>query len=385
MLSQLLLGIWLGTLSLPGAKLPFNFELVQRNDSILMIIQNAEERIICKEIIRNEDSLFIHLPVYNSEFRVEIKDDELSGNWYNNGRAGNPVIPFHAKHNVADRFVAVNNPVFSMEGRWEAWFDAGTPDSSKAVGIFKQDGNKVTGTFLSESGDHRYIEGIIDGDSLKLSVFDGSHCYLYLAKYSDDELKGVQYSGLHYKGNWKAKRNDEAYLLNPYTLTQAENPFTFSFPDVNGVQHTFPSPEYKGKVVVIEIMGTWCPNCLDETKFLSEYYLKNKHRGIEMTGLAFERFSDQKIVKENISRLMNEAHTAYPVLIAGMSGGKNVMKALPAVKNFISFPTTIFIGKNGKVKYVHAGFSGPATGKDYEHFQEEFDRKINLLLNSTEE
>jgi len=377
---QLLFGIWLGTLSLPGEKLPFNFTLENKNDKILMIIHNAEERIVCNEVIEFNDSLFIQLPIFDSEFRVKVSENKMCGTWINHGRKGSPEIPFSAEFNIPFRFQPTKKPAVNINGRWEVWFDAGTPDSSLAIGVFNQFKEKVTGTFLTETGDHRYLEGIVNGDSLMLSVFDGSHCWLYKSQISNEMMNGMQWSGLTYKGVWKAKRNNEIQLRDPEAITHVHDPFAFTLPDLDSNLISLSDARFKDKVVVVQIMGSWCPNCMDETAFLSEYYQKHHDEGLEVIGLAFERFPEFYKARANVLRAANRLNVNYPLLIAGISGKENVIKTLPQLQDFISFPTTIVMDRKGKVQYIHAGFSGPATGKIYENYIDAFDIRIRKLL-----
>ncbi len=377
---QLLFGIWLGMLSLPGEKLPFNFDLQKVNGKIVMIIHNAEERIKCDEVTASGDSLFIRIPVFDSEFRVKISDKTMNGIWINYGRKGNPSIPFEAEYNNANRFPITKKPAVDVSGRWEVWFDEGTPDSSLAIGVFKQIDEKVSGTFLTETGDHRFLEGIVNGDSLMLSVFDGSHCWLYKSHVTNDHIHGVQWSGLTYKGSWKAKRNDTIQLRNPETISHVEGTLAFTFPDVDSNLVSLSDSRFKNKVVIIQIMGSWCPNCMDETAFLSEYYKKHHEEGLEIIGLAFERFPEFAKASLNVKRIAKRYDVNYPLLIAGVSGKENVGKTIPQLKDFISFPTCIFIDRNGKVQEVHAGFSGPATGTDYQQYIRKFTLKVTQML-----
>ncbi len=376
----LLFGIWLGFLSLHDEKLPFNFDLLNENGKVIMVIHNANERIKCDEIIQKEDSLFIRVPVFDSEFRVKITDHEMNGNWINFGKKGNPSIPFHANFNISKRFSSTKKPRFNVSGKWETWFDAGTPDSSLAIGVFSQVNEKVTGTFLTETGDHRYLEGIVSGDSLFLSVFDGSHCWLYKAQIKNDEMSGVQWSGLSYKGPWKAKRNEKVSLRNPESISKVESPISFTFPNLDSNLVSLSDSCFKNKVVILQIMGSWCPNCMDETAFLANYYQNHRNEGLEIIGLAFERFPEFAKASANVKRLAKRYNVQYPLLIAGLSGKENVMKILPQIKDFISFPTTIIIDRKGKVQQVHAGFSGPATGIEYDDYTKDFDLFVQNLL-----
>ena len=132
--------------------------------------------------------------------------------------------------------------------------------------------------------------------------------------------------------------------------------------------------------MLLQIMGTWCPNCLDETSYFVEYYNQHHNEGLEMIGLSFEKTTDFKKASSNVKRLVQHYQIPYPVLIAGSVGKDAVANAIPGITNFFSYPTTIFINRKGEVVKVHAGFSGPATGNDYEFYKKEFNAAMEELL-----
>lgn len=379
---SLLLGFWLGILQLPDASLPFQFELKQHDGTPVMIIHNADERIVCDEITMHGDSIFIKLPLYNSEFRLKIGNESLTGNWYNYGRKVPTSIPFTATKNIEYRFSASSSSPSSinLEGSWETWFDAGTPDSSLAIGQFKRNGNKVVGTFLTESGDHRFLEGVVDQDSLKLSVFDGTHAYLYLAKVQGEEMKGMYYAGNSYKAPFRAKKNNSIQLRDPSTLTQATGEINFTLPDVDSNMISLTDVGYRHHVKIIQLFGTWCPNCMDESIFLDSIYTSRKEEGLTIFGLAFERSPDFNIAKKGIIKMQKRLNIHYPLLIAGTNKKGDVQKVLPSIQNFFSYPTTLFVDRKGNIVKVHSGFSGPATGEEWEKYKFDFNRTLDRLL-----
>ena len=213
-----------------------------------------------------------------------------------------------------------------------------------------------------------------------LSTFDGSHCWLYKSVIKGDEMEGTFWSGNHYKSSWHAKRNEKIFLPDPFSVTSVNQPLKFSFPDADGKIVSLSDERFKNKAVIIQILGSWCPNCLDETAFLNKYYSDNKDRGIEVIGLAFEKTPDFQRASANIKRLQMRFNVQYPMLIAGVVGKEEVMKKLQGVQNFSSYPTTIYINKSGKVEKVYSGFSGPATGVEYEKYKVEFEETVKSLL-----
>lgn len=379
---SLLIGLWLGILQLPGAELPFRFEISNHDGKPVMFIYNAEEKIICDEITMVGDSVFITLPLYDSEFRLKAGAGELTGNWINKGRKVPAVIPFKGIKNITQRFPLTKREAYpqKVEGKWETWFDAGTADSSLAIGVFREKEGKVMGTFLTESGDHRFLEGVIDGDSLKLSVFDGAHAWLYLARVNGNQIEGMQYSGLSYKGKFTAQRNDSIKLRDPGTITSAGGEINFRLPDPDSNLVSLTDADYRNKVKIIQIMGTWCPNCMDETVFLDSIYEARQEEGLEIIGLSFERPEDFRVAANNVRRMKNRLDVSYPVLVAGVARKGEVEKVLPGVKGFFSYPTTLFIDRKGLVVKVHTGFSGPATGEEWLRYKADIKRTLDRLL-----
>jgi peroxiredoxin len=229
---------------------------------------------------------------------------------------------------------------------------------------------------------------VVSGDSLKLSAFDGSHAFLFTAKI-DNENKisgGKFYSGARGIQNWSAERNAEAALPDEFSGTKIKpgsGKLNFSFPDMNdGRLVSINDQRFKNKVIVITIMGSWCPNCMDETKFLSEYYKENHQRGVEIIGLAYERTADFKSSQKALQSFKKRFGVTYPMLITGVtvSDSLRTEKTLPQLEKIEAFPTTIFVDKGGNIRKVHSGFNGPATGEHYTEFKKEFDEIMNQLL-----
>lgn len=362
-------------------ELPFIFEV--KNDSLLAIF-NADETILVDEITYSNDSVRIQTPVFEGYIIAKIEDNFLKGSFIKTSL--DRIVPFEAtKNNV--RFSSKKASTKSISGNWETVFNENSADEKYiAKGIFNQNGNLVTGTFRTTTGDYRYLEGLVYGDSLKLSTFDGAHALLFTAKVTDSTMNGFFYSGNHWKEPFEAKLN------NTYELPKADNltfikegyeDFDFSFPDTRGRIVSLSDTKFQQKPVIIQIMGTWCPNCLDESKFLVNYLRENPNTNIEVIALAFEVAKTREIAFKRIKRLKERIGIEYPVLLAqyGNSADKKIAeKTLPMLNHLISFPTTIFIDKKGKVRKIHTGFNGPATGKKFNEFKNEFENFMDALV-----
>lgn len=378
-------GPWRAVLIIPGGELPFTFIVREEGGKILADILNAEEKLTADHIRRDGDSVFMRMPFFDSEIRAKISGKTMEGNWFNYVRTQKNIIPFKAEHGVVQRFTGSEKPSTDFSGRWEVDFSPGSPDSSKAVGVFMQKEGRVTGTFLTTTGDYRYLEGIAEGNKMRLSCFDGSHAFLFSATLQPDgTLKGDFWSGLHWHESWQGKRNEKFELPDPDKLTwlkEGFNSVSFSFPDTDSNMVSLSDEHFRNKVTVVQIMGSWCPNCMDETAFLSDFYKRYKARGFEVVGLSYERTPDFQRAASNINRLKQRLGVEYKVLVAGKSSDtKLVAQSLPMLNHVMSFPTTIIIDKKGVVRKIHTGFNGPATGKYYEKFKDDFENFINRLL-----
>ncbi len=381
--NSLRIGMWRAVFEVQDEKeLPFIFEL--KSDSLL-IIHNAVERIKVVDINIKDDSITIQTPVFEGVFKGKIISGELiTGNFIK--ASLDRVVPFTLTFGKAKRFESYKRPTENVGGNWETVFSPNSEEERYiAKGIFKQEGSKVTGTFRTTTGDYRYLEGLMDGNSLKLSTFDGAHVFLFEATVSDGAMTGIFYSGNHFKEPFVAKRNESYELPSEDSLTflkEGYESIEFSFPNTKGELASLQDDIYKNKVVIVQIMGTWCPNCLDETKYYTQFYNQNKNKDIEFIALAFEYAKTEEKAFKAINRLKEKVGVPYPILLAqyGTSNKKIANEKLPMLNHVLSYPTTIFIDKKGKVRKIHTGFSGPATGEKYVEFKKEFEGFIRGLL-----
>lgn len=382
-------GIWRGSLKTnSGAEIPFNFEVSDSAGRKVIDIINGKERFRVDEISTLADSLIIQMPLFDSEIRAILKNESLSGRWIKHYADSDEVLQFRAKAKDDWRFFKVNTKAKSdISGRWSVIFN--TPDlksSYPAVGEFSQKDGKITGTFLTATGDYRFLEGTVSDGNLYLSCFDGSHAYLFTAKVLDDNTlaDGKFYSGFAALETWTAKRDENAILPDAYSLTNLKagyDKISFSFPNLDGKKVSIEDEKFKNKIVLVQFFGSWCPNCMDETAYLTEFYKKYHSKGVEIIGLAYERSSDFERSKKNVSRLRDRFSVPYDFLITGYTNDKEeVSKSLPMLDKFVAFPTLMIIDRKGKIRKIHTGFSGPGTGLHYTEFVKEFEQTIDDLL-----
>jgi thiol-disulfide isomerase/thioredoxin len=334
------------------------------------------------------DSLIIQMPLFDSEIRAVLKNKTLSGRWIKHYADSDEVLQFHAKSNDDWRFFKVNPESKSnVSGRWSVTFNTlNNKDSYASVGEFTQENGRVLGTFLTATGDYRFLEGTVSDGNLYLSCFDGSHAYLFTGKLLNDStiVDGKFYSGFAAIETWTGKKDDSAILPDAYSLTNLKSGYdkiNFSFPNLDGKKVSLSDEKFKNKIVLVQFFGSWCPNCMDETAYLSNFYKKYQSKGVEVVGLAYERSKDFERSKKNVARLRDRFSVPYDFLITGFTNDKEeVSKSLPMLEKFVAFPTLMIIDKSGKIRKIHTGFSGPGTGTHYTEFVKEFEKTIDELL-----
>ncbi|MHA4737577.1 TlpA disulfide reductase family protein [Dyadobacter sp. MSC1_007] len=383
-------GIWRATLSRGAHKLPLILDISRNPDgkTYTVHIINGAEKLRMDSTYFQNDSLVIPMQLFDSKIVAKPVDDRLTGTYY---RLANNVVvgalPFEAELGENYKFFKKGQAKSgkNVSGKWATTFkNETTGDITEAVGNFTQQGTDVQGSFLTPTGDYRFLTGSVNGDSLYLSTFDGSHAMLFKAAIlPDGSMNGGMWSGVKLFKTWTAKPDPQAKLPDATKLTFLKPGFEsvdFSFADPQGKTWSLKDPRFAGKPVIIQIMGSWCPNCMDETNYLAPWYKKNKGRGVEIIGLAFERSDKPEISNPKITRMVNRLGIEYPVVLAGITNDAATAKALPMLNKVMSYPTTIFIDKKGKVREIHTGFSGPGTGKYYDEFVADFNSLMDKLI-----
>lgn len=358
---------------------PFIFEVT--SETTLKIF-NAEEVIEVDEIEYKNDSIFIKLPYFETVIAAKLDGNNFQGQWIEEDRDRSVAI--YTEYDIKRRFVDSQSSNIDVSGVWEMEFnDYGNIYPAKAV--LSQNENIITGTIRTPTGDYRYLEGIVNADTLMISTFDGAHAFLFKAHVTDSSMVGNFYSGNHSTETFVGKPNPNFELPDEYTLTfinEGYDTFNFSFPDLKGNLVSLSDDQFKDKVVLVQLMGSYCPNCLDETKFYSKYYEENKDRGLEIVALAFENAKTEDKAIKGITRMKERVGLNYEILLAqiGTNDKGKAQEKMPMLNKVVSYPTTIYLDRTGKVRKIHTGFNGPATGEKYKNFEAEFEAFLNTLL-----
>ena len=383
------MGTYRAVLTLPGGELPFGFTLEPDGTKTVAYLVNGKERVTLNEVTVTGSHLEIRMPGYENRLSVDANGDRLVGVVVLSKSGGKQQhIALHAQRGQDFRFFeksASDNA--DVSGRWAVKFidDDGKPEL--AVGEFTQTHDVIVGTFLAETGDHRYLAGQMQGDELYLSTFDGAHAFLYKAKIgADGALAGDFWVGTAFHERWSGQRDANATLPDAYSLTTMRSgakQFDFAFPDLAGKTVSSKDAAFQGKVMIVALAGSWCPNCHDEAAFLEPLYKEYRGRGVEIVSLMFEHFGDFPQAVEATRRFRQHYGIEYTTLIAGISNKDEAAKKLPMLDRVYAFPTTLFVDRKGVVRKIHTGFSGPATGDHYTQFVAEVKATLDQLLAET--
>lgn len=378
-------GRWVGSLELSsGHDVFFEMNVNKKNDGLAFFVINGEEVVEMKQPEMVGDSVHVSFKNFNTELIFHIDNSkQISGRWLVHFKA-NYQIPFSAKYSEESIFPVDNQlTVNDFNGKWETLF---SPDKSSfaALGLFHQKGNQVTGTFMTETGDFRFLAGNVSGNSMYLSGFDGSHCFLFEATLNENgQLEGDFFSGNHYQTNWTAKRNENYELKNAYTLTKIISDtknYSFEQQNLDGSPFVFPNSEYENDVVIIQIMGTWCGNCMDETVYYKTLYDKYHKKGLEIISVGYEAGETFEDYASHLLNYKKRFDIKHKIIVGGNSSKESAKSDFSFLSDVTAFPTSIFINRKGEVVKIHTGFSGPSTGEYFNQYQEKTEDLIERLL-----
>ncbi|OOG73830.1 hypothetical protein B0E43_12955 [Algoriphagus sp. A40] len=378
-------GNWRGVFSENGREIPFNFSISYSGSTPILTYRNANDQFVTDLATSSGDTVVFPVDVYDARLITIKSGNKLVGYWSRNSDSERK-LKFEAHPDENYRFWIpdqISSGSYDPSDKWDVILVNSDSSKTQAVAEFHNESDRIFGTILTTTGDYRFLEGQISGENLKLSSFSGGAASLLDLQFvAEDSLVGT-FGGVYNSRKFYAKRNENAKLPDAYALTYLKEGYEtldFSFPDLDGKPVTLKDKKYQDKVKIVTIMGTWCPNCMDESAFLGPWYEQNKDRGVEVIALSFEQEDDLEFAKARFEKFSKRFGVTYDVLFAGKANKKSASEKLPALSEVLSFPTTIFIDREGKVRKIHTGFTGPATGIHYEVFKEEFNAIVDQLI-----
>ncbi|MCQ6960001.1 peroxiredoxin family protein [Mucilaginibacter aquariorum] len=382
-------GVWRGVFTVSESQVPFNFEFKGKDpEHAVFTLINGSRRDDFHVQRLGKDSVYIKMNTYDAALVAKIQDDgKISGEYRSlvPGFRGN-ALPFTAEYGKSYRFVEPGKdvaPAADLSGKWEikTYSKEAVPAS---IAIIKQKGNKLTGVIMTVVGDTRELEGTIQGDEFALSGFTGPSPFIVKGKVNaDGTISGEQGFGIYKNLKFDATKNANVELPDPYKLTflkEGYKKLDFSFPGIDGKQISLSDQKYKGKVVIIEVIGTWCPNCTDQTVFLSPWFNKNRQRGVEAIAIGFEQKDSLEYAKYTLGKLKQKYNINYDIAFGGLADKKLVSQKLPALNKFVAFPTTIIVDRKGDVREIYTGYTGTVTGKYHNDYEKKFNKLLDELI-----
>ncbi len=361
--------------------------LVEKNSKSPITIYNGKEVYQLSANKRIGDTLIYQFPAQDAEWRIAFNQDfsEARGWWINYNKKTPVRYPIHLYNGVKELSADLSTPPVDLSGKWKVLFQPGTPNEEMLVGVFEQKmGNWVYGSFLSETGDYRYLHGYVADGKLHLQTYTGYWAFVVEADLKgSNEMTGVFYSGGKSSSNFKAIKDETVQLRDEaeltYLIKRDETVALNGLRKLNGKKVNLDFSR-KQQVTLIQIMGTWCPNCIDEANLFRELKARYGSQGLEIIALGFEVGSDQKKQRNRLKKFSEELKLNYPVYLAGTSSKEAAAAYFPMLNGIMSFPTAILVDQQGKIIAIHTGFSGPATGAAYTELVKKFEQEIQNAL-----
>jgi thiol-disulfide isomerase/thioredoxin len=429
-------GIWSASLDNSTNGAFFRLDIGQWQGPLRAAVLNGDERWPFTTAQFEDNTLTLRFDQYDGTLTAKWdpkKPEDLKGDYVRPYGKGTVVYPFHAiKLILRDRpfadFVSrdVNTelslpfakenptpqvwgesqvrkpvsekiaPANNLKGEWvyKLTNKDGKTSETGIAQLTVANTSRATGTLIPVSGDTGLLAGSapispVLGPSFFLSRFDGIHVLILTGSLQKDgSLKGTFESGKTGRYTFTATRKEatkkEDQPEDPFELTKVKDPkevFQFSAPDPRtGKSVSASDPEFKNKVIIVDIMGTWCPNCHDEEPLLVDLYNRYHKDGLEIVSLSYEYTDDAARNARQIEIFRKKYNVPYPILIAGTTEDGQIAKTLPQLVGFGAYPTTIFVGREGRVSKIHAGYTGPATGERFPQVQKEMDQIVRDLL-----
>lgn len=382
-----LTGRYRGVLESDGGELAFPITISQSGDSLSAFTSNGADTVYYNHISVKEDSLILGFDYYDSYLRAKVTfNGSLTGKWSRRAPDGKrSVLPFFAEKGVAKRYPETSPENYNFEGNWKATFTDDEKSFPAEGNFVSHPGGKLFGTFKKETGDYRFLEGYYTDSTMTLSTFDGAHASLFKARLQPDgTLQGDYWSRDDYHATWMAEKGKTS-LRSPLQISAEEavgKAMEFAFPNLQGDTVRASDSRFEDKPMLVYLFGSWCPNCADETNMLREIYEEEySDTDLQIVGLAYEFTGNFQNDAEMVSRYRNRFDIPWTLLVAGVNDKEKAADTLPFLDTIISYPTSIFVDRNHKIRAIHVGFNGPATGSTYFQEIQRFKNQINQITN----
>jgi peroxiredoxin len=370
-------GRWNAIVVVNGVEVPFPFEIVAEGGALRGSFFNGDRRITSTRGRLENGVVTLDFDQYASTLRTSIQDGALAGE-YQRPRVTYPFRATRATASGGDR--SANTP--SIGGIWIVSAKSSKGESAWRF-IVKQTGAAVSATILRVDGDTGTLTGSYRDGRFVLSHFSGARPLLLEVTPANDGTLTLKQNGQTELVAAREGAPAAAAIGEPTDpahhtrVREPGEPFRFSFPDLRGQIVSNTDPRFVGKVVLVNISGSWCPNCHDEAPFLASLYRKYRAKGLEIVTLSFEE-ADQLANPTRLRAFIDTYGLEYTVLLSGEPD--QLSEKVPQAVNLNAFPTTFILGRDGRVRGVHAGFPSPGSGEFYTKAERDITEQIERLL-----
>jgi thiol-disulfide isomerase/thioredoxin len=371
---------WVGSADVNGKQVPFRLQLRGTGESVQGILVNGTERSRSSSGSLSNHHLVLHFDYYANTLDSTLSDGTLNGTFGGHS----PDIPITAHLNGKVSAPSARAP--NISGDWRVAVEGPKGEHAWKLRVH-QTGATIVTVIERIDGDTGNLYGQWHRGKFIISHFTAAGpSYAELIPQPDGTLQLVTFAhggGLLTLAARRAETGVTGKLpaaddpLQHTVLKNPAEPLAFSFPDLNGKRVSNTDPEFRGKAVIVSIGGSWCPNCQDQAPFLETLYQRFHGQGLEIVEVSFEEESQLKDLAR-LKAVIRRYGITYQVLLAGTPDQLN--EKFPRVLYLNCWPTTFFIGRDGTVRAVHTGYSGPAAGKDNDELRNQTVALVQGLL-----
>ena len=312
-------------------------------------MRNGHERIALTRTSKGDH----RVPVFNGSWSGSWVGEVWEGVWTDSLRPNTYQVPV--------RLEPLEN-ASSVSGTRDTTYW----DTSEGLLVLERSQDSAWATISTPTGDYRHLAGNFVDNQLILNTFDGSHLFRFDATLRNDSLVDGRFlSGTHYRTPFEGvKRATQSHAWTSGRQSVVVDELLFFGTNLSGQAEVWNKDRLRrvGKTgLVVDIMGTWCPNCMDEARLMVS--LAKSFPDVQFLTLGYERSTDSTALAR-LSQFKQEMGMDWPVLLGGRASKTAAAQSIPALDSIHSFPTTVFWPLEGE-PVVHKGFNGPATGKGY--------------------
>lgn len=382
---QTIAGRWDATIQINGVATPFPLEISGSGANVTASFFNGNDRYPSTRGRFETGKLILTWDYYAATLEATLKDGVLEGQYAGTRRMKGP-FAIRATRAAAATPAAASVMVPSIDGLWEIPNKSGKGEAAWRFVMqqgSRQSGANVSATILRVDGDTGTISGTFRNGKFVLSHFDGARAHLLEVTPASDGTLDILQDGktkltAYRPAAARAKGLPEPTDPNLHTtMKDPSEPFRFSFPDLNGRVVSNADARFRAKVLVVEITGSWCPNCHDEAPYLAEMYRKFGRQGLEIVSLSFEE-TEQLKDPARLRAFVKKYGLEFPVLLCGDPDEANAK--LSQLVNWNTWPATLFIDRKGLVRGIHSGFPSAGSGELFQQAKDEFNIEVGRLL-----